>query len=175
MARKLKVFRTVAGFNDAYVAATSRKAALAAWGATADLFASGAAEQVTDGALMVDPLARPGEVILKSRGGLAEQLKALGPRNKAHKKTKTASEEPAPKRPSRPPDRSALDRAESALESAVDRHTAELVKLKAERDRIERKIVALQARQAKEIAKLKASERAARDAYRDTLARWSDA
>ncbi len=35
MARKLKVFRTPAGFHDAYVAAPSRKAALAAWGADA--------------------------------------------------------------------------------------------------------------------------------------------
>ena len=48
MPRKLKVFRTSAGFDDAYVAAPSRKAALAAWGADADLFARGVAEEVSD-------------------------------------------------------------------------------------------------------------------------------
>lgn len=39
MARKFKVFRTPAGFYDASVAAPSRKAALAAWGSHAGLFA----------------------------------------------------------------------------------------------------------------------------------------
>ncbi|WP_341207141.1 hypothetical protein [uncultured Sphingomonas sp.] len=76
MPRKLKVFRTAAGFNDAYVAAPSRKAALAAWGATADLFARGAAEEVTDPALMEAPLAAPGEVVKISRGSAEEQLAA---------------------------------------------------------------------------------------------------
>jgi hypothetical protein len=48
MARALKVLRTAAGFHDASVAATNRKAALAARGSRADLFARGMAEQVTD-------------------------------------------------------------------------------------------------------------------------------
>ena len=38
-ARKLQVFRTAIGFDDALVAAPSRKAALTAWGAEKDLFA----------------------------------------------------------------------------------------------------------------------------------------
>ena len=78
MARKLKVFRTPAGFHDAYVAAPSRKAALADWGADADLFARGVAEEVTDPALLEEPLARPGEVVRRSRGSAAEQLAAQG-------------------------------------------------------------------------------------------------
>jgi hypothetical protein len=41
MARALKVFRTPIGFHDDYVAASSRKAALEAWGGDADLFACG--------------------------------------------------------------------------------------------------------------------------------------
>ena len=54
---KLKVFRTPTGFHDAYVAAPSRKAALAAWGAEADLFARGTAEEVTDARqALVNPL-----------------------------------------------------------------------------------------------------------------------
>jgi hypothetical protein len=175
MARKLKVFRTAAGFNDAYVAAPSRKAALKAWGAGADLFARGAAEQVNDAALMAEPLKRPGEVILKSRGGLAEQLKALGPRKKAKAKAKAAAEEkPAPRKRDRPPSRAALDKAEAALETADKRHAVELGELEAERDAIERRIETLQARQANARATLERRERDAREAYREALARWSD-
>lgn len=51
----LKVFRTPAGFHDAYVAAPSQKAALKAWGSEADLFARGIAEKVTDPKLMEAP------------------------------------------------------------------------------------------------------------------------
>ncbi len=77
MARALKVFRTSTGFHDAYVAAASRAAALRAWGSEHDLFARGAAEEITDPVLMAEPLAKPGEVIRRSRGSLAEQLAAL--------------------------------------------------------------------------------------------------
>jgi hypothetical protein len=174
MARKLKVFRTAAGFNDAYVAAPSRKAALEAWGAGADLFARGAAEQVTDEALMAEPLKRPGEVIMKSRGGLADQLKALGPRKTGKAEAAKADHKPAPRKRTKPPSRAALDKAEAALEAADKRHAADLGELQTERDAVERKIEALQARQVKERDKLERRERDAREAYRDALARWSD-
>ena len=75
---KLKVYRTPIGFHDAYVAATSQKAALKAWGADADLFARGAAEVVTDPGLIDAPLAHPGEVIRVLRGTEAQHIKALG-------------------------------------------------------------------------------------------------
>lgn len=91
MARRLKVFRTPIGFHDAYVAAPSRKAALAAWGTDADLFARGTAEEVTEARLTAEPLKRPGEVIRVSRGDLAAQLKALGPRKKPAAKTAARS------------------------------------------------------------------------------------
>ena len=173
MPRALKVFRTSAGFHDAYVAAPSRKAALEAWGANVDLFARGVAEQVTDKALTAEPLKRPGEVIMKSRGGLADNLKALGPRKK--KVSASADEpEPKPRKRSKPPSRDRLDKAEAALEEATKRHTAEMKKLEAERDAIERKIEVLKARQEKEANKLERREREAREAYRDALARWSD-
>lgn len=74
---KLKVYRTVAGFHDAYVAAPSQKAALEAWGSDRDLFARGIAEQVTDPALTAEPLAAPGTVVKRSRGTTAEQIAAL--------------------------------------------------------------------------------------------------
>ncbi len=76
-ATKLKVYRTVAGFHDAYVAAPSQKAALKAWGSDRDLFARGIAEQVTDPALTAEPLAAPGTVVKRSRGTSAEQIAAL--------------------------------------------------------------------------------------------------
>ena len=77
-ARKLKVFRTTIGFHDAYVAAPSMKAALAAWGADSNLFAQGIAEAVTDPELMTEALARPGEVIRRARGNVGDHLKAVG-------------------------------------------------------------------------------------------------
>jgi hypothetical protein len=75
--QKLKVFRTSIGFHDAYVAAPSRKAALAAWGASTDLFARGLAEVVTEPSLTKAPLATPGEVVKVSRGTKAQQLRAI--------------------------------------------------------------------------------------------------
>lgn len=75
--QKLKVFRTPAGFHDAYVAAPSQKAALKAWGSDADLFARGIAEVVTDEALTREPLERPGEVIKRARGTAAEHMASL--------------------------------------------------------------------------------------------------
>lgn len=175
MARKLKVFRTAAGFNDAYVAAPSQKAALAAWGASGNLFAQGTAEEVTDEALMAAPLSKPGEIVLISRGGLAEQLKALGPRKtKNSAKPGNAAPEPAPSRKrSKPPSRASLDKAEADLEEATSRHAAALAALEAERESLDRKIETLRAQQAKEAEKLQRRERDARENYREALARWS--
>ena len=79
MPTKLKVFRTPIGFHDAYVAASSQKAALAAWGSDANLFARGQAEQVTDPKLMKAPLESPGTVIWIMRGTAAEHMAALPP------------------------------------------------------------------------------------------------
>ena len=82
MPRQLKVYRTPIGFHDAYVAAPSQKAALAAWGSDADLFARGVAEVVTDAALTKEPLAHPGEVVRRLRGS-ADYHFAARPAKKA--------------------------------------------------------------------------------------------
>lgn len=175
MPRKLKVFRTTTGFHDAYVAAPSRKAALEAWGADADLFARGVAEQVTDKKLTAGPLERPGEVIKVSRGDLSAQLKALGPRKKEAKAKEP--EEPAKPRkaakPKPPPKRDKVDAAEETLKQARRRHSVEAEKLEAERDAIERKLAALKARQDTELAKLERKRDEAREAYREALESWS--
>lgn len=172
MARALKVFRTAAGFHDAYVAAPSRKAALDAWGSNVDLFARGIAEQVSDPALTKEPLANPGEVIMVSRGGLADQLKALGPRKKAPARAKAVTSGKSAK-PKPPPSRAKLDQAERALEQAAKAHAAEIRKLEAERDAVERKIERTKDRHEKDRRQLDRRRIAERDAYQDALDRWS--
>lgn len=114
MARKLKVFRTAIGFHDAYVAAPSRKAALEAWGASADLFARGMAEEVTDEALAAEPLRHPGEVVKRTRGDMAAHMAALPKGTERPRKAgKAKADKPKPR-----PSRADLDRAEQALEQA---------------------------------------------------------
>jgi len=169
MARALKVFRTAAGFHDAYVAASSRKAALAAWGADVDLFARGIAEQVTDPASMAEPLEQPGEVIMRSRGGLADQLKALGPSKRAAAKPAHEKRKPTAK----PPSRARLDRAEAALDKAVEQHAAKLAQLEAERDALDRRIDQFSARHNKGKVTLERRRNEARDDYRKALDKWA--
>lgn len=170
MPRALKVFRTAAGFHDAYVAAPSRKAALAAWGADVDLFARGIAEQVTDPQLTAEPLKKPGEVVMLSRGGLADQLKALGPRRK---KAAAAKPEKVTSKKAKPPSRARLDKAEAALDAAERRHAAEMAKLEAEQAKLQKKIDALAAHHQREIVKLKQQRKEADADYRDALDAWS--
>ena len=159
MSRKLKVFRTAIGFDDAYVAAPSRKAALAAWGADADLFARGVAEEVTDAKLAKAPLAQPGEVIRVSRGDLGAHLKSLPKRTKRAPAGPAAKPRPVAK-PKPRPKRDKLDAAERALAEAVAQQKAELE--------------GLNARHAKERARLQRRRDAARAAYRAALDRWSE-
>jgi hypothetical protein len=175
MPRKLKVFRTSTGFHDAYVAAPSRKAALAAWGADADLFARGVAEEVSDPKLAKAALERPGEVIRLSRGDLSAQLKALPPRRKAAGSEPSKAEKPRrTAKPKPPPKRDKVDAADKALGEARRRHEAAADTLEAEREAIERKLAALRAKQGKEIDRLERKRDEAREAYREALERWSD-
>jgi len=169
MARALKVFRTAAGFHDAYVAAPSRKAALQAWGADVDLFARGIAEQVTDPKLTAAPLKKPGEVVMISRGGLADQLKAIGP---GKKKAPAKAERPAPM-PAKPPSRAKLDKAEAALEAAQRKQAVEMQKFEADLAKLQKKIDVLAAKQQREVAKLKQRRKDAEADYRDALDAWS--
>lgn len=68
MARKLKVFTTSAGFFDLAVSAPSMKAALEAWGAGANLFHQGFAQQTDDPAIVKATMARPGVVLRRPVG-----------------------------------------------------------------------------------------------------------
>ncbi len=158
MPRALKVFRTSAGFDDAYVAAPSRKAALAAWGADADLFARGVAEQVTDPALIAEPLQHPGVVIRRSRGDLAGHLQALPRRSAAARSPKPAAE-PKPAKVKAPPKRDRIAAAEADLAKVRARQASEIAALEAQHDR--------------ERVRLERRAEAARAAYRKALAAWS--
>lgn len=170
MARALKVFRTAAGFHDAYVAAPSRKAALAAWGADADLFARGVAEEVIDAALMEAPLAHPGEVVKVSRGSAAEQLAAVEGKpagRRANAASIARKSRPAPK-----PSRDALDAAEAALADADHRYRAEDRALAAEQKALDRRKAAAAAAHGDEQKKLAAAVEQRRGTYDAALERW---
>jgi hypothetical protein len=164
MPRKLKVFRTPIGFHDAYVAAPSRKAALAAWGSDADLFARGVAEEVTDPKLAKAPLAHPGEVIRLSRGDLPAHLKALPKRKRA--KAAQGKSPTKPRKAKPPPNRDKVDAAEAAVKQVQARHAKEAQAL-------ERQLDALRGKQARELAAVTRKRDAARKAYRAALERWS--
>jgi hypothetical protein len=166
MPRKLKVFRMPIGFEDAYVAAPSRKAALEAWGAEHDQFARGVAEEVTDPALMKEPLAHPGEVIRLSRGDLARQLKAL-PRRAADKRSGTSAPAAKKAKPKPPPKRDKLDAAEQAVAAMRKRHEAES-------DALEKQMAALRAKQDRELSQAIGKRDAERKHYSDKLKAWSE-
>ena len=139
-ARKLKVYRTAAGFNDLYVAAPSQKAALAAWGSDHDLFARGIAELVTDPALIAAPLASPGNVVKRSRGTAEQQLAALPPaantprprddRSTARRKAAPSAGKPTP---TPKPSRTGVDRAEADMDAITEEYARQLQNL-AERE-----------------------------------------
>ena len=175
-ARKLKVFRTAIGFHDAYVAAPSRKAALAAWGSDADLFARGVAEEVTDPALTAAALAEPGTVVRRSRGTADEYFAAL-PKTEP-KPRKAAEPEPTPKpepephraKPRPPPSRKALDAAEAAIDTAEARFRRDAAALKEREQALAKERQALATRRDDEIAALEQVRDAARAAYDEAVA-----
>jgi chorismate mutase len=173
---KLKVFRTPIGFHDAYVAAPSRKAALKAWGADADLFARGAADQVTDESLMAEPLAHPGEVIKRPRGTAADHLAASTP---PPRRANTASSDAKTKSPSRAktpprPSRATLTAAEEALDEHRCNVDAEIARLEAERAKLARQIAATRKSADRDASRLEEQRDKARAAYEKALDRWRD-
>ena len=176
MARALKIYRTAIGFHDAYVAAASQKAALAAWGSDKDLFARGAAELVEETVFADELIANPGTVVKKLRGTAAEQLAALPPTpTKAPRKAEPApAPAPAAKKPRKPtpppkprPSRVKLDEADDALATVEQRHEA------AARDLAERE--AALARERRDLMKAQRAESAALERARDAERRAFDA
>jgi hypothetical protein len=183
---KLKVFRTAAGFHDAYVAAPSRAAALRAWGADRDLFARGVAEEVTDDALMADALAHPGEVIRRSRGTAAEQLAALPPdppraaaspradeAPRAKARERAADRAPPPRRKAPPePDRTAVNQAAAALAAAQGRFAREEAEMAAREEALARDRRDMERAHTRERARLEAARDRAAAALEAAMAAW---
>jgi hypothetical protein len=148
---KLKVFRTSVGFHDAYVAAPSQKAALEAWGSETNLFSAGMAEVVTDPKLTKEALARPGEVIRKSRGSNDEHVRALGKIKKQKKEAGSRIQSEMTKK-KKTPSRAGVEKAQAAVEQARARH----------RDATDT------------LRKAEAVLEAARKRYRAAMADWAD-
>lgn len=178
--RALKVFRTSAGFEDAYVAAPSQKAALEAWGAKRNLFAQGAAALVKDSDLVKAALAHPGKVLRVPRGTTAQHLAAAieqgrGERPAAIKARESESASAPKRKPAKStprPSRAGLEEAQRQLanrRARLDGNLAELDRqieaIKTERHR--RKI-----EDAEEIADLQSSVDAQEKAYRKALSAW---
>ncbi|HMI20649.1 MAG TPA: hypothetical protein VK533_14015 [Sphingomonas sp.] len=171
MARALKVFRTAIGFHDAYVAAPTMKAALEAWGADRNLFASGRAEIVTDAKLTKAPLADPGKVIKVLRGTEAEQFAALEMAAPRRPPAKRAAADPPPK-PAPRPSRAALDRADKALAAAEARHDKALAALAKREAELREQRRALERKRDTEIAALEDHRDREKDAYDEALSDW---
>ena len=180
--KKLKVFRTPIGFHDAYVAAPSQKAALEAWGADANLFARGSAEEVTDPKLMQEPLSAPGTVFKRLRGSEEEQIAALGEQSARRLRTKgnktRASKDSAakPNRKPRPPKPSAaeLSDLEEALEDLRKTHRDEERALLVREQELARERQALESRHAREQSKHEQKLDRARQSYDEAMAAWEN-
>ena len=178
--RKFKVFRTPIGFHDAYVAAPSRKAALESWGADSNIFAQGIAEEVTDPALMEEPLARPGEVIRRARGSAEEHVAAADSQRPAKKEGGSRIKENRPSlRPSpakrerrKKPSREELDAAEEALEKAERKQRKAFGRIDEQIQKLERERRDLQRKHERERDELADEVERARSAYRRAMRDW---
>jgi hypothetical protein len=180
---RLKVFRTSVGFHDAYVAASSQKAALKAWGASKDLFGIGSAEVVTDPALTAEPLAHPGTVIKRLRGSAEEQLATAERQEAEHRRAARKAEKikegenerpPAPRRRKSepPPSRKALDNAEAELATFEAEAEVERAELQRQEEAIRRQRKALADRQEAKADKLRKRVQAARKQYEEAMETW---
>lgn len=174
----LKVFRTSVGFEDAYIAASSQKAALAAWGAKGNLFAQGGAEVVTDPALAKVALERPGEVIRVPRGSAAEHLAAVGAGKsssaRGSKARKSGHDDPSAKSSPRP-SRKRLDQSIERLKKMQGERAAAEKQLVDQIDSLKEQLYALKKRNAGELAKLQRDMDQQERHHRRALASWREA
>ncbi|MBP2515218.1 hypothetical protein [Sphingomonas sp. PvP018] len=180
-AQKLKVYRTVAGFNDAYVAATSQKAALEAWGSERDLFARGIAELVTDPALTAEPLASPGVVVKHSRGTTAEQIKAMPSPEPRTARRDVSGRPEEPKQPQKPkpapkpkpkPSSAKLEAAEAALETVTADYDGRMKGLADREAKLARDRRELEEQHRADVGAAEAAVEAERQRYDAAMRQW---
>ena len=181
-AQKLKVYRTVAGFNDAYVAATTQKAALEAWGSERDLFARGIAELVTDPALTAEPLASPGVVVKHSRGTTAEQIKAMPApelrtaRGDVSARPETSEQPQKPKSAPKPkPSSAKLEAAEAALETVAADYGGRMKGLADREAKLARERRELEEQHRANVGAAEAAVEAERQRYDAAMRQWRKA
>ncbi len=174
---RLKVFRTAIGFHDAYVAAPSRKAALAAWGTDKDLFARGAAEEVNDPALMEEPLSSPGTVFRQMRAMPPEEPQGKPGKSTTRKAANDSATKhsmqpvpPAPP-PPRPSDQEVKD-AQQAVDTTRKQHEQEQRDLAARERELASERRVMEARQASELRQLEGQLSAARKEYEKRFEAW---
>jgi hypothetical protein len=151
MAPRLKVFVTSDGLTDYIVAASSKPKALAAWGVRQDVFKEGQAHETDDPALVKAALAQPGEVLRRSAGAKGKLAKL------------TPAKPAKPAGPSKAQLRKVAD-LEARLAGLQADHARAAAKLAGERERLDRRIAALEKAQAKEREGLEARLSAARRA-----------
>ncbi len=151
MAPRLKVFRWSDGFHALSVAATSRRKALQAWGSRQDLFASGLAEEISEGPDHEAALARPGQVVER---GLAVDVGKIGPAPRRQASPEGSAETARRRR---------IETAERRL-AGIDRETETLLA------GIDAEIEQLQARRAEAEAAAGRRRKAAREALRKARA-----
>ena len=167
---KLKVFRTTIGFHDAYVATPSRAAALRAWGATTDLFAMGAAEEVVEESLMVKPLAAPGAIIKQSRGTAADHIAASA--QASSKRGQTPSGKSSLRKPEPLPSRKMLDAADKRLADAEAKFERARQELDDEAARLASRRRTVEHEHQTRIASLKEERDHEEELHREALDRW---
>ncbi len=176
MPRALKVFRTAVGFRDAYVAAPSKAAALRAWGTDKDLFARGAAELVSDPELTAEALRKPGEVVYRTRGGLEEQVAALG--TLPQRKRKPPKDEAAPTPAAKPrqrtprPSRAKIEAAEAQIAALEQAQSEAEAAMRARERELAQARKTMEDDFAHKLKRLRAEEKSARDDYQEALRSW---
>lgn len=170
--QKLKTFKTAAGFDDAFVAAPSRRAALEAWGAGTDLFSAGIAEEVrepkagsAEAKAAKAALATPGEVVRVRRGGGKDGPSPIHRKAAGRKKKR----DPGSGSGMTKTLKAAVAKAEAALAALADKQASERAALAKEEEKLAKRRRALADRQARALGRAQAKLDAAKDKYRRAL------
>ena len=179
MARKPRTFTTSAGFFDLAVAAPSMKAALEAWGATANLFHQGFARATEDLAIVKATTAKPGVVLRRPVGtsgpfgehaDLPADLTVAKARNKSagtapsrstpHVRAQQRQEREAERERKRR--RAAIAKAEATLAQARQTYNSGRAKIDTDRVALDQRAEAEEARWRRDRERLESTLRQAR-------------
>ena len=152
------------------MATQSRAAALRAWGATTDLFAMGAAEEVVEQALMAKPLAAPGEIIKQSRGTAADHIAASA--KASSDRGKASDSKSKPPKPAPLPSRKTLDAAEKRLADAETKFERARQELDEEAARLASRRRTVEHEHQTRIARLREERDHEEELHREALDRW---